>query len=93
MKESMMNRTNVYAVRDNKMESFGKPIIMENNAVATRAFGDIITSDKQSMMSMHPADFSLYLLGEYEDSTGKFYNLDCPTLLATGSDFLNEKKD
>lgn len=85
-----MKTINVYAVRDNKMESFGKPFTMENNAVALRAFGDVIMNDKTNLMALHPADFSLYLIASFDEVSGKFSNVDCPSILATGSDFLNK---
>lgn len=83
---------NVYAIRDSKMESFGLPVLVENDAVAVRQFGDVITKGGDVCMAQHPADFALYRLGEYDSKTGKFSNLDCPALLANGADFLNVKE-
>lgn len=80
----------VYSIRDNKLASFGVPVLIDNDAVATRQFGDIITSGGDNVMCKHPADFSLYFIGEYDMSTGKFKNVDCPVSLATGSDFIKE---
>lgn len=78
----------VYAVRDNKLASFGTPIVIDNDAVATRQFGDIIINGGDNVMTKHPSDFTLYCLGEYDLVSGKFTNLDCPLALATGSDFV-----
>lgn len=80
-------KKSVYSIRDNKMASFGIPVIIENDAVATRQFGDVIVSGGDNVMCKHPADFTLYNLGEFDSATGKFENLDCPVALATGSDF------
>lgn len=80
----------VYSIRDNKMASFGVPVIIENDAVATRQFGDVIMSGGDNVMCKHPADFTLYYLGEYDMNTGKFENEPCPVALATGSDFITE---
>lgn len=82
----------VYSIRDNKMASFGVPVLIDNDAVATRQFGDIIASGGDNVMCKHPADFSLYFIGEYDMTTGKFVNADCPVVLATGSDFIIEKE-
>lgn len=79
---------NVYAIRDNKMASFDKPVVIENDEVAVRCFGDLMVSGGDTVYSKHPADFSIYRLGSFDDKTGKFVNDDCPTLLATGSDFV-----
>ncbi len=83
----------VYSIRDNKMETFGTLVYIDNDAVAVRMFGDLILGDKESLMGKHPADFGLYKLGEFDDNTGKMVNLDAPSLLAIGSDFLNRKED
>lgn len=77
----------VYSLRDNKLGSFGTPVIIDNDAVAVRQFGDIVANGGDNVITKHPSDFTLYKLGEYDLSTGKFENLDCPVALATGSDF------
>lgn len=77
----------VYAIRDNKLGSFGIPVLIENDAVAIRQFGDIITNGGDSVMTKHPSDFTIYRLGEFDSNTGKFENVDCPVALATGSDY------
>lgn len=77
----------VYSIRDNKLGSFGVPVVIDNDAVAIRQFGDLISKKSDSIMSLHPEDFTIYCLAEYDAETGKFLNLDCPKALATGSDF------
>lgn len=81
----------VISIRDNKMESFNSPVLADNEAVAIRQFGDVVQRGGDSVIALHPSDFSLYVVAEFDLSTGKFTNLDCPKVLATGSDFLNSK--
>lgn len=81
----------VVAIRDNKMESYNMPVLVDNEAVAVRQFGDVITRGGDSVMSHHPADFSLYVLGTFDLKSGRFENLDCAKLLAVGSDFENKE--
>ena len=82
----------VFSIRDNKMETFNSPVMIENDAVAVRQFGDIISRGGDNVMSIHPSDFTLYCLGEFDSKTGKFTNLECPRALATGSDFAINKE-
>lgn len=82
----------VYSIRDNKMESFGTPVIIENDAIAIRQFGDLINKGGDSVLAMHPADFGIYAIAEFDAASGKFTNLDCPKLLSMGSDFAQETK-
>ena len=84
-------KKSVYSIRDCKMESFGIPVLIENDSVAIRQFGDIITKGNDNLMSIHPSDFALYKLGDFDPVTGKFINLDCPVILANGADFGNKK--
>lgn len=83
----------VISIRDNKMESYNSPVLVDNEAVAIRQFGDIVQRGGDSVISLHPSDFTLYVVAEFDPITGKFANLDCPKALATGSDFENPKGD
>lgn len=80
-------KKSIYSIRDNKLGSFGTPVLIDNDAVAIRQFGDIIANGGDNVMSKHPSDFTLYHLGFVDLQTGKFENLECPIALATGSDF------
>lgn len=81
----------VYSIRDNKMESYGQLVFIDNDAVASRMFGDLVLNDHDSLIGKHPADFGIYCLGEFDDKTGRFENLEAARLIAIGSDFLNPK--
>jgi hypothetical protein len=41
------------------------------------------------MLNKHPEDFRLFQLGEYDDNSGFFDNLDEPVLLARSTDFVS----
>lgn len=81
----------VYAIRDDKLECFAQPVLVDNDAVAVRQFGDIISAGNDHIMGKHPGDFALYHLGEYDMHTGIFENLPCPAILARGSDFAKKE--
>lgn len=59
----------VFSVLDAKVGSFAAPFFMRSSAEALRAF-HVAASDRESMISKHPEDFSLYLIGEFDDDTG-----------------------
>ena len=79
----------VYSIRDDRMKTYGNLVFIENDNVATRAFGDLVLSDSKSLMSMHPADFSLWYLGEFDAETGVFSCDIKPCVVARASDFVN----
>ena len=63
----------VFAVMDEKVETFGQPVVMETVGQAIRMFTDVV-NDGQSMWCKHPTDFQLYQLGEFNDRSGEFVN-------------------
>lgn len=78
--------TGVYAVRDEKTEAFSSPLFFVTGGVALRSFSDECLS-VESMLHKHPADYSFYQLGQYDDNAGTFVNLDVPKRLAGALDF------
>lgn len=60
---------NLYAVQDRKAAAFGLPFVMQNEALAVRAFLAART-DPASEISKYPEDFALYFLGQYNQETG-----------------------
>lgn len=78
-----------YAVRDTKMGTFAQLVPFENDAVAIRGFSDLVHRDKDSMIAAHPADFSLFYIGEFDVETGVLTQSDTDIrVLCTASDFV-----
>lgn len=66
----------IYSVRDKKSCTFYPPTLFDNDGVAIRAFGDLVTRDEQSMIHQHPSDFSLCCLGVMDIETGAISPFD-----------------
>ena len=81
----------IYAIRDNKVGTFAPPCLFENDATAIRAFGDLVSRDKDSLMHLHPEDFSLWCIGLFDVGNGRIEQTpeDVRTL-ANASDFIKE---
>lgn len=84
-------RYGIYAMRDDKV-GFLAPAIDASDASAMRSFGDAI-SDPDGLPGLHPADFSLYRIGEYDTDSGHVFGLDAPSYLCSGSDFRPNRGD
>lgn len=84
-----MNKFNVYAVFDIKVEKFMLPWYAQNNASAIRVFKDNVNGD--SPFNKHPEDYDLYLLGTFDEDTGAIAGTDKLRLL-NATDVLEEKK-
>lgn len=59
----------VFSVYDEKAEAFLQPFFVDTNGLAIRSISECLT-DPNHMFSKHSSDFSLFLLGEFDDSTG-----------------------
>lgn len=62
----------VMAVRDKRTEFFLTPTMFcRAKGEGVRWFMDVL-NDKNSQFSKHPADFELFVLGEFDDNSGQF---------------------
>ena len=65
----------VYCIRDEKQEGFGRPFFVTNEAMAHRAFEQAV-SGGDKMMSEYPDDYVLYAIGIWDDVSGVFTGQD-----------------
>ena len=71
----------VYTVRDEASGLFMQLQVNDNNDVAIRSFDFAMASNE--MMKFRPEDFSLWYLGDYDDTTGVIDSKD-PMILKRG---------
>ncbi|QXP08554.1 MAG: nonstructural protein [Arizlama microvirus] len=80
----------VCAVYDEKSKIYDSHFfIFGFKGEAIRAFSEIAT-DSKTMIYKYPQDFSLYMLGTFDDTLGAFDSSKVPELVVRASDF---KKD
>lgn len=73
-----------YSILDSKSCAFSLPFFKINDATAVREFYDAVNApDPKNMYWSHAEDFSLYLIGEYDDELGKLESR-LPESLCTG---------
>lgn len=58
----------IYVIRDQKVSTFGFPMVYENDKVAIRAFTD--SFNQVPIMANNPQDFDLFRAGEFDETTG-----------------------
>lgn len=80
----------VFAVRDSAMDAFMQPFFVPSTGVAVRSFSDEVNR-ADSPMNTHPDDYSLYQIGEYEESTGRLNSLPDPIMLSRGKDVITPR--
>lgn len=76
----------IFSVYDKKAQTFFSPFYYLNKALALRAFGEIVADPKSSIYK-YPADFQIFLLGDFDEQTGQIQCLDHPEFIAEAADF------
>lgn len=69
----------LYTVYDEKAEAFLPPFFVPAHGIALRAFKDCINS-KDHQFGKHPADYTLFYLGDWDDVTCHFRLIDRKSL-------------
>lgn len=60
----------IFTVYDEKSEAYLQPFFLDTIGQAQRAVTDCV-NDSNHQFGRHPSDYTLFQLGEYDDSTGK----------------------
>ncbi|UDN67587.1 nonstructural protein [robinz microvirus RP_61] len=77
------------AVRDEAVLAFGNPWCAQTVNMALRHFGDACANpDESNQWRKHPADFSLYQVGEFDTTLGVITPVVLPVRLAVASEFV-----
>jgi hypothetical protein len=75
----------VVAVFDRALMAFGRPVFVAASGAAIRSFQNEINRDApDNELSQHPEDFELFLLGTFDDASGKFVDQEPAIQLAIG---------
>lgn len=76
----------IYSIKDTKI-GFTAPFIMQNDAVAVRAFAGMAKAATPNQVNTYPEDKELWSMGEYDDNTGMITPTQ-PTYIAKANDFI-----
>ena len=77
----------IFAIYDSKAESFTNPVYLNSTGLAVRTFSDSV-QDPESQFAKHPADYTLFELGTYDDQTAEFKLLPTPKSLFIAIEFI-----
>lgn len=83
----------VYSIFDTAAQAFTQPFFMHNDGLAIRAFQDNVNAKEPNNISQHPDQFALYLLGDFDDSTGDIDKLEQPRRIALGIEMKNPTEE
>lgn len=78
----------IFTVYDSKAEFYGQPFFAATRGIAIRMFTEL-ANDGSSSVGKYPADFTLFEIGEYDDSDASFFHLPANENIGTGIQFVN----
>lgn len=62
----------ILIMRDIKANAYGVPMFVASIGGAVRSFGDEINKSDGNALALHPEDYELYHVGEYNELTAEF---------------------
>jgi hypothetical protein len=74
---------NIFTVFDSKAEAYLPPFYMSSIGQAQRAFTDSV-SNPEHQFGKHPEDYTLFLIGNFDDSSCAIDMHTTPVSLGTG---------
>jgi hypothetical protein len=78
----------IYTVYDSKAECYLSPFYCKSKGEALRSFAEI-ANDKQSQIGKYPEDFTMFELGEFDDSNAEFKMHKASIALGCAIEFVN----
>ncbi|WNK12599.1 MAG: nonstructural protein [Microvirus sp.] len=75
----------IISLFDSAVESFGRPIFVRHPGEALRSLSDQVNASDNNDLARHPQDYSLHLIGEFDEETGELTPCD-PERLARAQD-------
>ena len=71
----------MFSIYDHKAKAYGLPFYQRQSGEAIRSFSDL-ANDEKSNVCKHPEDYTLFLLGDFDESTGVMELEKTPSPLA-----------
>lgn len=69
------------AIYDSAAQVYSTPVFVQSRGVALRSFQDLV-NNKDNQYNAHPEHFSLFMLGDYDESSGLVSPSKSPLLIA-----------
>lgn len=81
----------VFAVKDKALDSFSSPFTQATVEAGVRMFRDLVAfGSENNHYRRSPGDYSLWLIGEYDDSTGDMQTLAEKVVVSSALEVLAE---
>ncbi len=78
----------MFAIHDSKARAYLPPFIMHRKEMAMRVFADCVNDYPNHQFSKNPADYTLFLIGTFDDNTAKHEQEKLNLSLGNGVEFV-----
>lgn len=82
----------VFCVYDSKVEAYMTPFVFRSTGEALRSF-ETTVNDPQSNLCRHPADFTLFEIGEFQEEDGTIAPYSAKKSLGLALDFKKQPQE
>lgn len=79
----------VYSIFDNAIKAYMPPVCYRSKGEMLREISNVINSQNGNGISLHPADYFIFEIGEYDDSNASFTLYDAPDKVGCAIEFKN----
>lgn len=81
----------IFAIWDDKAKAYIPPFFMPQVGLAVRAFKDCVNQDGHAF-AKHPADYTLFSVGTWDDNTGVLKPFGTLEMIARGHELVEAPK-
>lgn len=74
-----------FTIFDTAAQVYSPPFFQKSKGLAIRAFSETAT-DQSTSIGRHPMDFTLFIIGEYDDQTGRMTHNNTPEPIIKASE-------
>jgi len=79
------------SIFDSAVNNYSPPFCVRSLGLALRDFR-AEASNKQSRIAASPADYTLFVVGEFDDERGSMFNLDAPRRVVSAHESLTDSE-
>lgn len=79
-------KLNVYVIYDSAAKTYSRPMVLQNDGIALRAFMNMVNKDDGTDIYHHPDQFTMFRIGEYNDQTA-LISAESPKSLGNGIEY------
>lgn len=81
----------MYSIYDSASCAYMRPFYAQTDGMATRSFGDI-AQDANHEIGKHPADYTLFKVGIFDDNTGEIVPM-APERIASALELVSQARN